>query len=84
MNLSAPALPLILTFSPAAKIAAGEKGKDMRLRSVLAGPETRRVRGLNISAWQNPGWQKSTHPNPPADESVCVCAAKEKGTFNGS
>jgi hypothetical protein len=62
MNLSAPALPLILTFSPAAKIAAGEKGKDMRLRSVLAGPETRRVRGPNISA-AKPWLAKKHYPN---------------------
>jgi hypothetical protein len=43
MNLSAPALPLILTFSPAAKNAAKEKGIDMCLRSVWAGSEARHV-----------------------------------------
>jgi hypothetical protein len=41
MNLSAPALPLILAFSPAAKNAAEEKGKD-----ILAGLEARRVSPL--------------------------------------
>jgi hypothetical protein len=41
MNLSAPALPLILAFSPATKIAVEEKGKD-----ILAGSEARRVSPL--------------------------------------
>jgi hypothetical protein len=45
MNRFGPALPLILTFSPAA-MAAEAKGKDICLHTVLAGSEARQVSPL--------------------------------------
>jgi hypothetical protein len=55
--------PLILAFSPAAKIATEAKEFSLALQAQRS-RERERVRVTNTWSGKNPGWQKSIRPYP--------------------